>query len=271
MARAMRATANRPRVQQLTPETGDALKNTLNGLATCSRYLLRTIDPPIRHEYVLLGFFQQDDLEHHFGHFRRSNGCNYYVSVREVMSTHFLDRSKEILKFDDFDATENPTASHQCDLCSKELTLPERQLLDDIVSVEEVGKDLDSDEIMGLVYAAGYVAHKHPNLGGDGSNLPSWMTKYITELSRGGLDYPTLPFMHFFILAQTFAVKSNEAFCRVRLIKILSVFPEIFDLPISPSKRALQRVCNILLKNKEQRGHAGSHEKNRKIRKLTSA
>ena len=67
MARAMCATANPPRVQQLTPETGNALKNTLNGLATYSRYLLRTIKTPIRHEYVLLGFF----LEHHFGHFRR--------------------------------------------------------------------------------------------------------------------------------------------------------------------------------------------------------
>ena len=57
---------------------------------------------------------------------------------------------------------------------------------------------------MGLVYAAGYVSNKHPNLAGDGADLPSWMTKYITELSRGGHDFPIMPFLQFFILAQTF-------------------------------------------------------------------
>ena len=114
--------------QQTGHETGDALKNTLNGLATCSRYLLCTIDTPLLFDMntYSLGFFQHDDMEHHFGHFRRSNGCNYYVSVREVMSTHFLDRTKEMLNFEDFDTTESTTASHQCDLCSKELTLAER-------------------------------------------------------------------------------------------------------------------------------------------------
>ena len=100
----MRARPNIRRHQQLTSDTGLAANHTLNGLAQMSKYVLNL--PPthhMHHQYVRLGFFQQDDLEHHFGHFRRSAGCNYYISVRDIMNTHNIDRTKLMLEMDMID------------------------------------------------------------------------------------------------------------------------------------------------------------------------
>lgn len=126
------------RVRKLTMETSDALKVTLRGLAALSKYLLETTTA-VRHEFVLLGFFQQDDLEHHFGHFRRSAGCNYYISVREVMSTHHIDRAKFMLaQGDTFDMLEPYDAIHKCDQCEEPISESDLLLLDDLAETEDI-------------------------------------------------------------------------------------------------------------------------------------
>ena len=74
------------REHKLSKDTAQALRWTLLCLVDLSKYLLTTSDP-WQHEYVCLGFLQQDDLERHFGHFRASAGCNFYITVKDVVDT----------------------------------------------------------------------------------------------------------------------------------------------------------------------------------------
>ena len=250
----MRGVPNHARVRTLTPETSDALRTTINGLSVMSRYLLNT-DLPIRHDFVLLGFYQQDDLEHHFGHFRRSAGCNYYISVRDIISTHNIDRAKIILDLDkELEVVDPTTATHQCELCDKALTDADLLMLDDIAACDDIAQNISStDEKMAMLYAAGYVAHKHPNLSGDGSDISEDLKVFFSELNRGGLDCPSLPFLKLFFIAYCFFTKSTDKFCRTRLTKVLSAFPDMFHISVSPSHHVLQRVSNILFKNYSKR------------------
>ncbi|GFO15931.1 RNA-directed DNA polymerase from mobile element jockeylike [hydra vulgaris] [Plakobranchus ocellatus] len=77
----------------LTTDTGSALYHTCCALLDVSKVLLST-NINVRYDFVLLGFFQQDDLETHFGHFRMAAGCDFYITVQDVFSTHSIDVAK---------------------------------------------------------------------------------------------------------------------------------------------------------------------------------
>ena len=49
-------------------------------------------------DYVILGKFQTDNLESRFGQYRQLSGCNYLVSVAEVMQSEKKLRIKGLLK-----------------------------------------------------------------------------------------------------------------------------------------------------------------------------
>ena len=267
------------RQKQLTHETGDALKETLNGLIELCKYLLSPASGPFQHQYVLLGFFQQDDLEHHFGHFRRAAGCNYYVSVRDVMLTHRIDRAKVMLA-EDFELMDaKAVTSHQCEKCDQPLEQQDIDLLDNIAETEDICSFLkcDEDELNVLVYAAGYVAFRHKELAGNGSDIPSHLKKYVDDLNRGGLSYPKSAFLNYIFMAYAFLKNCStktESFCRKRLIKLLSLFPSLFHLDINPTPRAQIRVANIFLNNRskqlkrQQKMSEASGKKSAKKRKL---
>ena len=267
------------RQKQLTHETGDALKETLNGLIELCKYLLSPASGPFQHQYVLLGFFQQDDLEHHFGHFRRAAGCNYYVSVRDVMLTHRIDRAKVMLA-EDFELMDaKAVTSHQCEKCDQPLEQQDIDLLDNIAETEDICSFLkcDEDELNVLVYAAGYVAFRHKELAGNGSDIPSHLKKYVDDLNRGGLSYPKSAFLNYIFMAYAFLKNCStktESFCRKRLIKLLSLFPSLFHLDINPTPRAQIRVANIFMNNRskqlkrQQKMSEASGKKSAKKRKL---
>ena len=130
-----------------------------------AKYLMSPESGPIRHEYVLLGFFQQDDLEHHFGHFRRSAGCNYYIRVREVVITHNIDWARLMLS-NQLINLDQDRQDRKCDHCTEAILNDDVLLLDTISETEDSCQFLDSsiDELNVIVYAAGYVAHKHKEL-----------------------------------------------------------------------------------------------------------
>ncbi|GFS18677.1 transposable element P transposase [Elysia marginata] len=92
IAQLMKA-SGRQRIQKFSRDTAAALSWTCRGLSALADYLLSTTEQ-FRHDYVCLGMWQQDDLEHHFGHFRRSAGCNYFITVREVFNTHAQDNER---------------------------------------------------------------------------------------------------------------------------------------------------------------------------------
>ena len=49
-------------------------------------------------DYILLGKFQTDNMESRFGQYRQLSGCNYLVSVAEVMQSERKLRIKGLLK-----------------------------------------------------------------------------------------------------------------------------------------------------------------------------
>ena len=47
-------------------------------------------------DYVMLGKFQTDNLESRFGQYRQLSGCNYLVSVAEVMQGEVIKNQRII-------------------------------------------------------------------------------------------------------------------------------------------------------------------------------
>ena len=70
----------------LTRETFESLYHTSMALRDLATYLLTEK----QFHYVLLGQFQSDPLERRFGIYRRMGGCNYFVSVRQILEAEKL-------------------------------------------------------------------------------------------------------------------------------------------------------------------------------------
>ncbi|GFO25576.1 developmentally-regulated GTP-binding protein 2 [Plakobranchus ocellatus] len=85
-AKSMTSTKGHGRKHCLTTDTRSALHHTCCTLLNASKFLLST-NTSVRHDFVPLGFFQQDDLEAHFSHFRMAAGCNFYITVQPIRST----------------------------------------------------------------------------------------------------------------------------------------------------------------------------------------
>ena len=231
------------RCRQLTYDTSKALQFTCLSLIDISMYLLGT-DGPDKHNYVCLGFFQQDDLEHHFAHFRMSSGCNLFMSVSEVFSTHSIDKAQMMLKHCiEFDATQS---KHSCTLCTKDMTDEELLLLDDMTDTCDT---IEPDVRLSLFYIAGYVAAKHTELSGTAEDYDNDTNKdFLQTLDRGSLTYPSQQLFKLVVLAYIFFSNTPQRLCRRRLQKILLTFPNLFHLDIFPDKQAISRICNIFLK-----------------------
>ena len=63
-----------PRISCLTKDTARAIFWTCKCFIALAHYLLNTT-ASFRHNYIALGFFQQDNIEKHFAHFRMSSCC----------------------------------------------------------------------------------------------------------------------------------------------------------------------------------------------------
>ena len=229
------------RQQSLTRDTANAVRWTCLCLADFCKFLLET-DSSVKHKYIPLGFFQQDDLEHHFGHFRMSAGCNFYITVKEVFATHNIDRAK--LMLNTFEEYDNVKENHQCDLCEEVLSDREILLLDDLVeSVEKI----HPDEKLSLFYIAGYVASKHEEVcGSDEEGTFEEVKEFLDILDRGKLSYPTVPFFDFVLLAYVFFSKTPDRLCRTRFVNIIRKFPENFHVDIFfITDEPLQRLSNV--------------------------
>jgi len=263
-------TATKVRMQCLTKDTADAIVWTCRSLSSLSQYLLNT-DTADRHDYVALGHFQQDDIEEHFGHFRMSAGCNFYVSAREVFHTHSIDKAKLLLECQaSFDTL---VPGHNCPRCTAALSDGEMLLLDDLADSANV----TSDEKLSIFYIAGYVASKHKELAAASGEHQSdtGNQDFFLSLNRGGLTLPSEAFFNLAYLAYAFFIKTQDLHCRRRLVNILADFPVLFHLDIEVPKTALMRLANVFLKRTCQQQHedsssAKSHQQKRKIMKLTS-
>ena len=251
------------RVRALTLETSAALAWTCKCLISITRYLLTTA-APWQHNYVPIGFFQQDDIERHFGHFRMSAGCNFFITVKDVINVHNLDRAKNLLKLSpDLSKTND---RHSCPECVRPLSDSERLILDDIIDSRAIDV-MSSDDKMAMVYIGGYVAHKHPDVSGRLEDLPQDTIAYLSDRDRGGLHCPSEPFLNFMFLAFLFFNKVNTPMCRNRLAAVLERFPAIFHLELCLPRKAAVCVSNILLKKYATQQTAIVEESKAKARK----
>ena len=82
------------RVGKLTKETLFALRHTSATLIECTSYLLNELE----YSYILLGKFQTDQLENRFGLYRRMSGCNYNVSVSQILESEKTLKIMNLLK-----------------------------------------------------------------------------------------------------------------------------------------------------------------------------
>ena len=259
------------RMKTLAKDTSVALVWTCNALAALCKHLLLT-DAPYRHQYVLLGFYQQDDLERHFGHFRMSAGGNYYITTKDIFMTHNLDRARTILNScEDIDLTLSNN-SHLCELCKQGLSDVETLIIDDLLESKNLIEEIDNDTKLSLFYIGGYIAYKHEELRGEARQFDENITSYLETLNRGSLHYPTPGLFDILLITYLFITRSNTPMCRNRLLEILEVVPDFFGLDLHFDVIPMRRVANIFLKRFCLQSNSGpsDNELERKLYKLAS-
>jgi len=84
--------------KSLTRQTFQAAKQTSSVLPLAANYLLNEK----KFIYVLLGLFQSDPIEKHFGWYRQLCGANYYVSVRQILEAEKTIRLRSLIKFSSY-------------------------------------------------------------------------------------------------------------------------------------------------------------------------
>ncbi|GFN85503.1 group XV phospholipase a2 [Plakobranchus ocellatus] len=228
--------------------------------------------PPIadHHDYVCLGFFQQDDLEQKFGYFRMSAGCNFYLTAQDIFNAHYVDKTKLLLALTDTETIDYKESQHTCERCQVEPTVAVLQLIDDL---NELTPSVAADEKLSIYYIAGYVTSKHEELRGRELEIvPPALTLFLDKVNRGELQHPSIPFYNILLLSYVFFNRTPSKLCRNRFVKIFRDFPAIFHLDIELCPMAAKRIANIFLKRfacKNTTTNQGQTK--RKIAKLSSS
>jgi len=238
----------RVREKTMSHDTSNAIVWTCKALIDLANYLL-TPGSTYSHEYVRLGFYQQDDLERYFAHFRRSAGCNYFITTKEVFATFSLDKARLMLDVCEEDDFFEASSFHSCDLCREgDGKLSESQF-NLLTELPEHLEGIATDDIQNLFYMSGYVAFKHDNLRGSGDDFESLdCSSFLQEMDRGKLSYPCEELFILIKLAFLFFTKTDEKLCRKKLIRILLEFPSFFFLDIFMCEKACSRIANIFFK-----------------------
>ena len=173
----------------LSKETHFALKHTVQTMCYLSRYLLGHHNLT----YVLLGKFQTDKLEFHFGLYRQMSGANYNVSVTQIMESEKKLKVMGIMRVV---------------TCTKDRALTLRDFITgcqaELESADQIGEDslcstpfqsvldecdnitIQDAEMSSLVFVAGYVGFKlKPKMGCIDCRI-----EFLTERALE-CDYPT--------------------------------------------------------------------------------
>ena len=229
-----------------------------------------TTESVFKHDYVRLGFFQQDDLERHFGYFRRSAGCNYFVTTKEVFATHSMDRAREMLKFCEEDDMSDVPSSHVCDLCSHAPVLGEKEV-SILQELPEKVEDISHDDSLNLMYMASYVAFKHPRLRGNKEDFDDNFTAFLNEMDRGKLSYPSEELFCFTRLAFLYFTTTPDKLCRKGFILLMAEFPSYFNLDIFLSSEPLPRIANLFFKRFSKNVGQNVYAKSRKTQSQSAS
>lgn len=286
----------------LTRQTHTALSHTIYGLLEVIKYCLTELDM----NYVLLGKFQTDPLEGHFGKYRQLAGGHYHISVRQLYESEKRLRIQSILSLKSRhygNININKFFEPECD------TLSESQL-DTFLSYSDqinnllsklVIEDSDSEAIRSempvITYLGGYCCYivlkkincevckqnftlNEPCIVEDSYNL-------IQSLSRGSLLYPREQIVDIVLVSYIIFKKVIDEFedtfldiynkksflCQLLLNylskhKLLTPFEQCKNhIKIDISKIFLSSISNTFLKNYCSKNNDNRLSKKRK-RKL---
>jgi len=148
---------------KVTQDTSMAVYYTSQNVKVMCQYLLeRYGQDPWDLRYLLLGKFQSDMLESHFGHMRKLCGSNYWTTVRNFLQSEAIIRKTNLLWYSGYDIAEvQKEMSEACRTASESD--------DDVVNVildrlfENQSDELyepTADAKPALGHISGYLAHQ---------------------------------------------------------------------------------------------------------------
>lgn len=191
---------------KLSRETEFSLKHTTIAMIGMSKYLLNTNIL----QYILLGKFQNDEIESRFGQYRQMSGGNYHINVTELLESEKKLKTISLLKLKSSKAGEFSLKDLVLEESDCEIDLHEYDELSDSININNVLEevkhyDVSENEQMSLIYIAGYAAKKiitsHNCLAcrdiilydeefAFEDTLMRDAGRYLSILSRGGLKKP---------------------------------------------------------------------------------
>ena len=231
------------RKKSLTSTTRDSLSQTVNGLVSLTKELLREGEC----KFVLLGVFQTDPLEGEFGIYCQSSGGNYYISFEQILNCASMRRMKlfnrlaveeEILAM----YKEHPV--REC--CSLVISDDELRMIDEIYSAVD---SVDENELQSLFYVCGYITLKEGLVTEKTSEYTVSCSNFTHLVSRGKLSYPQESLFHFAVLTYAFFKKSPDKYsCSRQLENIFLFVHDSFNFEIPHVENVCRRLCNVYFK-----------------------
>ena len=145
----------------LTRETMSALSHTLKTLiAMCEHFLEQK-----NYQFVLLGKFQTDPLEHRFSRYRSLSGSNYHISVQEILNSEKKLKAISCMKMlsnnNDVTLTDVTTELDKVQIDDKIKMVNEHEQFDNI---DCVSIKLEDTVVKGFTAIAGFATHNNLNL-----------------------------------------------------------------------------------------------------------
>lgn len=190
---------------KLTNDTYFAFIHTTETIILLCKYVFENF-PGVK--YILLGFFQTDRLEWRFGKYRKMSGCNYHVSVSQILESERKLKVMSLLKlrstkYGDFQIADLDPADVPEDNDFEINDSPFYVCLD-----ASDGLEINETEGSILYFLAGYCSHQLLTFVGDCTDCKKVVAndgrfeieaygmsketrEYLTNLTRGGLKEPT--------------------------------------------------------------------------------
>ncbi len=144
-----------------------AVYHTSQSMKIMCDYLLdRYNEQPWNLKYLLLGKFQSDMLESHFGHMRKLAGSNYWTTVRNFLQSESVIRKTNLLWYSGYDITEVEKAMSEASRTTRktddeviEVILQRLAVIQEGASDEELYEP-PSDAKPALGHVSGYLAYQ---------------------------------------------------------------------------------------------------------------
>ncbi|PSN30096.1 hypothetical protein C0J52_26283 [Blattella germanica] len=186
---------------KLSRETYGALLHSTETLVKLCEYLLNVK----KFQYVMLGVFQTDELEKRFSRYRIMSGCNYNVSVQQIIESERKLKVTSLLKLRSRSSVSLNVSEVIADINASTENIVTVDCFEEFDTIMAACSEIEIDDstLEVIIFIAGYVSFKvcyktsclmckqlliiDHELDFD---VPSELN-YFNNLNRGGLKYPS--------------------------------------------------------------------------------